>query len=431
MHLAMIQKPLAYRIRPKTLDEVVGQLPLVGPSSFLNKSVQEKIPFSFIFFGPPGTGKTTIAEAYAKSLGLHAVKLNAVTCTKKDMESAVEQAKLWKPTILIVDEVHRLDKTKQDYLLPFVEDGTFYLIGMTTANPYIALSRAIRSRCRLLEVAPLSQEEIVEGLIRAIHHPDGLNDKADFEDSALTAIAKLSGGDMRFALNILEEAALQFQGEKHISPSQIYEIEKVPNYAMDKDEEEHYDSVSALQKSIRGCDVNAALYYLARLCVAEDLDSIKRRLLVTAYEDIGLGNPQAVLRTQMAIAAAEAIGFPEAVIPLGDAVIDLCLSPHSRVGDESIAKAMDFAKKAPFYVQDYLKLTPVSLQEEELYPYDMPEVWDRLQYLPEEYAKEEFFIEDRRCVSSYLRALNARYAELKKQGRSADLPKLKREAKKP
>lgn len=426
----MIQKPLAYRIRPKTLDEVVGQESLVGPTSFLRKSVQEKIPFSFIFFGPPGTGKTTIAEAYAKSLGLHSVKLNAVTCSKKEMEAAVEEAKLWKPTILIMDEVHRLDKTKQDYLLPFVEDGTFYLVGMTTANPYIALSRAIRSRCRLLEVVPLSQEEIVAGLRRAITHPEGLNNKAVFEEDALYAIAKMSGGDMRFALNILDETALQFGGVSPITSAQVYEIERVPNYAMDKDEEEHYDSVSALQKSIRGCDVNAALYYLARLCVAEDLDSIKRRLLVTAYEDIGLGNPQAVLRTQMAIEAAEQVGFPEAVIPLGDAVIDLCLSPHSRVGDESISRAMDFAKKAPFYVQDYLKLTPVNVKEEDRYPYDMPEVWERMQYLPEEYAKEEFFIQDKKCVSSYLRALNARYEELKRQGRRSDLSALKKEAKK-
>ena len=176
-----------------------------------------------------------------------------------------------------MDEVHRLDKGKQDYLLPFVEDGTFFLLGMTTANPYIALSPAIRSRTRLLEVKALSKEEVVEGLRRAIAHPDGLGAKVTFTDDALFAIAKLSGGDMRYSLNILEEAALQFGDEPVITKENVFEIEKVPNYAMDKDGEEHYDSVSALQKSIRGCDVNAALYYLARLCAAGDLDSVKRR----------------------------------------------------------------------------------------------------------------------------------------------------------
>ena len=425
----MIKLPLAYRVRPKSLDEVVGQEHLVGPSSFLRKSVEEKTPFSFIFFGPPGTGKTTIAEAYATSIGIHFVKLNAVTCSKKDMENAVEEAKIWKPTLLIVDEVHRLDKGKQDYLLPFVEDGTFYLLGMTTANPYIALSRAIRSRTRLLEVKPLSEDEVVMGLKRAIGHPEGLNGKTVFEDDALHAISRLAGGDMRFSLNILEEAALQYGGSAPITKEQVLEIESVPNYAMDKDEEEHYDSVSALQKSIRGCDVNAALYYLARLCAAQDLDSIKRRLLVTAYEDIGLGNPQAVLRTQFAIQAAEQVGFPEAVIPLGDAVIDLCLSPHSRLGSDSIHKAMDFATKAPFYVQDYLKLTPVNVKEEEKYPYDRPDVWVRLQHLPDEYAKEEFYLSEDSSTSSYVRALNARYLELKKAGRSNDLPALKKNKK--
>lgn len=425
----MIKLPLAYRVRPKSLDEVVGQEHLVGPSSFLRKSVEEKTPFSFIFFGPPGTGKTTIAEAYATSIGIHFVKLNAVTCSKKDMENAVEEAKIWKPTLLIVDEVHRLDKGKQDYLLPFVEDGTFYLLGMTTANPYIALSRAIRSRTRLLEVKPLSEDEVVKGLKRAIAHPEGLNGKTVFEDDALHAISRLAGGDMRFSLNILEEAALQYGGSAPITKEQVLEIESVPNYAMDKDEEEHYDSVSALQKSIRGCDVNAALYYLARLCAAQDLDSIKRRLLVAAYEDIGLGNPQAVLRTQFAIQAAEQVGFPEAVIPLGDAVIDLCLSPHSRLGSDSIHKAMDFATKAPFYVQDYLKLTPVNVKEEEKYPYDRPDVWVRLQHLPDEYAKEEFYLSEDSSTSSYVRALNARYLELKKAGRSNDLPALKKNKK--
>ena len=424
-----MQEPLAFRIRPKNLDEVVGQAHLVGPSSFLRKSLEKKALFSFIFYGPPGTGKTTLAEAYASSMGVHFCRLNAVTCSKKEMEVAVEESKLWHPTILIMDEVHRLDKTKQDFLLPYVEDGSFFLIGATTANPYVSLSRAIRSRCRILEVKPLSEAEVIQGLERAIEHPKGLHGSPKFAKKALKYIAKLSGGDMRYALNILEEAAIQFSEKKEVGEDDVKEVERVPNFASDKDEDEHYDSVSALQKSIRGCDVDAALYYLARLCSAGDLDSIKRRLLVTAYEDIGLGNPQAVMRTQLAIQAAEQVGFPEACIPLGDAVIDLCLSPHCRVGADSIENTMAFASSRPFYIQDYLKYMPVNVQEKDKYPYDRPDVWAKLQHLPDEFKDMEFFLKDDKSTSSYVKALNARYEELKKQGRSSDLAGLK--AKKP
>ncbi len=420
-----MKEPLAFRMRPKTLEEVVGQLDLVGPSSFLYKSKQKQIPFSFILFGPPGTGKTTIAEAYSRSMGIHFISLNAVTCSKKELELAREEARLYHPCILIIDEIHRLDKTKQDYLLPYVENGTFYLIGATTANPYIALSRAIRSRCRLLEVKPLSKEDIVTGLSRAIESQVGLNKEVSFDNEALSYIARLSGGDMRFALNLLDIAAVQFGNEDHlISKEEVSSIESVPNIASDKDEEEHYDTVSALQKSIRGSDVNAALYYLAKLCISSDLDSIKRRLLVTAYEDIGLGNPNAVLRCQMAIKAAEEVGFPEAIIPLGDAIVDLCLSPHSKAGCLSIEKAMDFASKVPLEVQDYLKLTPINIKEEDKYPYDRPDIWEKIQYLPNSIKDMKFY--EPSFNSAYEKALNANYERLLKQGRSADLAKLKK-----
>ena len=383
--------------------------------------------FSMIFYGAPGTGKTTIAEAYAKSAKVHFISLNAVTANKKDLERAVEEAKLYRPCILIMDEVHRLDKTKQDFLLPYVENGTFILLGATTANPYIALSPAIRSRCRIMEVKRLNVEQVVEGLKRAIAHPNGLDNKASFSQEALEFIGELSGGDMRFSLNILEEAYVQFEGKETITKEDIAEIERVPNYAMDKDEDEHYDSVSALQKSIRGSDVDAALYYLARLCVAEDLDSIKRRLLVIAYEDVGLGNPNAVMRTQFAIAAAEQLGFPEAVIPLGNAVIDLCLSPHSRVGDDSIQATMDFARNRPFAILDYLRFTPVNMKEEDRYPYDRPDLWEKMQYLPDEYKDKRFYLYNENETSPYLKALNQNYLRLLKTKRRKDLAKLKKE----
>lgn len=417
-----MQEPLAFRVRPSDIKEVIGQKSLVGPEGFLTKSIEKKALFSMILFGPPGTGKTTIAEAYARSLKVHFVNLNAVTTSKAEMALAINEAKLWHPCIIIMDEVHRLDKQKQDFLLPYVEDGTFFLIGATTTNPYISLNRAIRSRCQLLEVKVLSDEEVKLGLERAIHNPKGLNDQASFDLGALKFIAKLSGGDLRFGLNMLEIASVQF-GSKKITEKMVRSIERVPNYAMDKDEEEHYDSVSALQKSIRGSDADAALYYLARLCIAEDLDSIKRRLLVTAYEDVGLANPNAVMRTQMAIEAAEQVGFPEAIIPLGDAVVDLCLSPKSKAGCLSIQQAMAFAGSKPFMVQDYLKLTPVNVKDEEKYPYDRPDLWERIQYLPDFIREMKFYQPS--DGSAYERALNENYRRLLKQGRSNDLPTLK------
>ncbi len=418
--------PLAFRIRPKTLDEILGQSELVGPTGFLRKSAEKKEPFSMILFGPPGTGKTTIAEAYCRSIGIHYESLNAVTTDKKEMEQAISDAKLYEHSIIIMDEVHRLDKAKQDLLLPYVEDGTFFLIGATTTNPYISLNRAIRSRCRLVEVKPLAEADVLAGLKRALILPKGLNSKVAVTEEGLAFIAKLSGGDLRFALNMLEEAAVQFDEGKPITKEELSSIEKVPNYAMDKDEEEHYDSVSALQKSIRGSDVDAALYYLARLCIAEDLDSIKRRLLVTAYEDVGLANPSAVQRCQMALDAAERVGFPEAVIPLGFTVCELALSPKSKAGALSIEDTMAYAAKQPFSVQDYLKLTPVNVQDEDKYPYDRPEIWEKIQYLPDLLKDMKFYEPNKASKSQYEQTLNANYERLLKQGRSNALSELKK-----
>ncbi len=417
-----MQQPLAFRIRPNSIEEIIGQEHLIGKNSILYNSIKEKIPLSFILYGTPGTGKTTIAIAYASSIHLPYISLNAVTSNKKDLEDAINLAKKNPPYILIIDEVHRINKDKQDILLPFIEDGTIYLIGATTANPYISINKAIRSRTHLLEVKKLSYDEIVLGLKNAISSPKGLNNSIKVDDEILTYIAKSSNGDFRFALNYLEIISLSFKNEE-ITLDKVKSIVKVSNIQLDKNEDDHYNAVSALQKSIRGSDVNASLYYLARLCAANDLDSIARRLLVTAYEDIGLANPNLCMRTKIAIDSAKEVGFPEAVIPLGDVVIELALSPKSKAGANSIHYAMDLVQSNPLDVLDYLKLTPVNTLEIDKYPYDRPDLWVKMQYLPE--LIKNIKIYQPSFNSQYEKILNDNYKKLLEVNRSSNLRELK------
>ena len=420
-----MNKPLAFRIRPKTLTDIIGQEDLVGENGFLTNSVKAETPISFILYGPPGTGKTTIAEAYANSLKAHTIKLNAVTSNKKDIEQAILEAKLYPTTIVIIDEIHRINKDKQDILLPYVENGTIFLIGATTANPYISINRAIRSRVHLLEVKTLTTSDIVAGLKRAISNKDGYDNKLVIDDASLEYIAKSSGGDFRFALNYLEILSISFKNQE-ITFDKTKTVLKVSNLITDKDEDGHYDSVSALQKSIRGQDVNAALYYAARLLISNDLESLTRRLLVTAYEDIGIANPQACMRTKIAIDSALTIGLPEAVIPISVAIVDLCLSPHSKTACLSMYKAMDAAKDMPLPVLDYLKFTPVNVAQEDKYPYDLPSVWPYLQYLPEALKDAKFYLINKNASSSYEKALNDNYLKICNIIRSSNIREVKK-----
>lgn len=420
-----MNKPLAFRIRPKTLTDIIGQEDLVGENGFLTNSVKAETPISFILYGPPGTGKTTIAEAYANSLKAHTIKLNAVTSNKKDIEQAILEAKLYPTTIVIIDEIHRINKDKQDILLPYVENGTIFLIGATTANPYISINRAIRSRVHLLEVKTLTTSDIVNGLKRAISNKDGYDNKLVIDDASLEYIAKSSGGDFRFALNYLEILSISFKNQG-ITIDKTKTVLKVSNLIADKDEDGHYDSVSALQKSIRGQDVNAALYYAARLLISNDLESLTRRLLVTAYEDIGIANPQACMRTKIAIDSALTVGLPEAVIPISVAIVDLCLSPHSKTACLSMYKAMDAAKDMPLPVLDYLKFTPVNVAQEDKYPYDLPSAWPYLQYLPEALKDAKFYLINKNASSSYEKALNDNYLKICNIIRSSNIREVKK-----
>lgn len=416
-------RPLAFRIRPTKIEDVIGQKEILGEKGILTNSIKAKLPISFILYGVPGCGKTTIAECYANSIGAHLIKINAVSSNKSELENCIKEAKLHNPSILLIDEVHRLNKDKQDILLPYIEDGTIYLIGATTSNPYIAINKAIRSRCHLLEVKRLANNEILLGLKRAIKNPDGFNNKLKIEDDSLEYIAKISNGDFRYALNFLEILDLTFKNED-ITLEMTKSINKVSNLAMDKNEDDHYNAVSALQKSIRGSDVDAALYYLAKLCIVNDLESISRRLLITAYEDVGIANPGACMRCKIALDAAMQVGFPEAIIPLSATVIELALSPKSKAALKAMENAMDMAKNRPLEVQDYLKYTPVNVSEEDKYPYDRPDLWEKIQYLPNLIKDAKFYFPENK--SQFEKALNDNYEKLSKIKRSSNLRELKK-----
>lgn len=417
-----MQQPLSYRLRPEKLDDFIGLEHLLSGNTFLKNCVKNKSLFSMIFYGAPGSGKTTLAIILANEVNERYRMLNATTNNKKDLEIVFEEAKMYGHLIVIIDEIHRLNKDRQDLLLSYVENGLITLIGMTTANPFHSINPAIRSRCHLIEFK-VSNSIIIKDIIKnAIKNPKGLNNNYTIDDEVIDNIAKLSNGDIRYALNALEILSLS-SNNNHITINDLKNNIRVPQYMIDKDEDGHYNAVSALQKSIRGSDVNAALYYLARLIAANDLDSIERRLPIIAYEDIGLANPQAVSRTYEAIEIAKKVGFPEAMIPLGFVVIDLALSPKSKNAYLAIAKALEEVNSCPLPIPKYLEYTPVGLKEEDKYPYDRPDLWDKIQYLPEQIKNINFF--DGVPHSNYEKALFDNYYRLKNIKRSSKISNLK------
>lgn len=397
-------KPLAFRMRPRTLDEVIGQSHLVGEGKMIYRMVKARQLSSMILYGPPGIGKTSIASAIAGSTQYAFRTLNAVTNNKKDMEIVAAEAKMSGKVILLLDEVHRLDKSKQDFLLPYLENGMITLIGATTSNPYHAINPAIRSRCQIFELKPLEPEDIKTALTRALKDEErGLGEyQVEVTNEAMEHFANASNGDVRSSLNAIELAVMSSEenenGKIVIGLETAEECMQKKNLAHDKDGDAHYDVLSGFQKSIRGSDVNAALHYLGRLIEAGDLISISRRLLVIAYEDIGLANPQAGSRTLAAIETAERVGFPEARIPLANAVIELCLSPKSNSAIVAIDSALaDIRAGKSGEVPDHLRDAHYKSAKElgrgigYKYPHDYEGGWVKQQYLPDKLKGKVYF----------------------------------------
>ncbi len=332
-----MDKPLAIKLRPNSLKEVVGQSHLIGKNKVLTNLVKNKKLFSMILYGPPGIGKTSIANALVNDLEIRYRMLNAVSNNKKDFDVVVEEAKMYDGMVLIMDEIHRLNKDKQDLLLPNIESGLITLIGMTTSNPYHAINPAIRSRCQLFELKPLDEKDIKDGIKKAIESEYLKGIKID-KDS-IDYIASVSASDLRYAYNLLEVTYYSFN--KNITLEKVKSINNTTNFFHDKNEDGYYEVLSAFQKSIRGSDVDASLHYLARLLEAGDLDSIFRRMSVIAYEDISLANPSIGPKVDAAIRLSERVGMPEARIILANVVIEMALSPKSNSAVCAIDKALE------------------------------------------------------------------------------------------
>ena len=376
---------LAIKMRPTKLNEVIGQTHLIGENKILTNLVKKKKLFSMILYGNPGIGKTSIALALTNELGFKYRMFNAVVNNKKDFDIIVEEAKLYNGLILIMDEIHRLNKDKQDLLLPLLESGLITLIGMTTSNPYHSINPAIRSRCQIFKLVDLNYNDIciaLNNVVKTNTLPAITIDKENIE-----YIANLSGSDLRYAYNLLE-IAYYSTSDKIITKDIITNINNKPSLFHDKDGDAYFDLLSALQKSIRGSDVNASLYYLARLIEGGELDAVFRRLSVIVYEDIGLANTSMGPKVMAAISASERVGLPEARIPLAAVVIEMALSPKSNSAEMAIDIALNevrsgFAGRIPKHLKNGSDLYK--------YPHNYKNSYVKQQYLPDDIVNKVYY----------------------------------------
>ena len=405
------ESPLASRMRPTTLDEVVGQKHIIGKDKLLYRAIKADQLGSIIFYGPPGTGKTTLAKVIANTTSASFRQINATVAGKKDMEDVVKEAKdalgmYGKKTILFVDEIHRFNKSQQDYLLPYVEDGTLILIGATTENPYFEVNGALLSRSRIFELKALEQEDVKELILRAVRdEKKGMGSyHAVIDDEAADFLADVSGGDARAALNAVELGVLtterdQADGLIHITLEVAQACIQKRAVRYDKDGDNHYDTISAFIKSMRGSDPDAAVYYLARMLYAgEDIKFIARRIMICAAEDVGNADPQALTVAVSAAQAVERIGMPEAQIILSQAVLYVATAPKSNSACNAVFEAMDAVKNqrsmpVPAHLQDshYGGSAKLGHGIGYKYAHNYPNHYVKQQYLPDGMEGQVFY----------------------------------------
>lgn len=404
------ESPLAARLRPASLDEVVGQQHIIGRDKLLYRAISADKISSIIFYGPPGTGKTTLAKVIARTTSAEFTQINATVSGKKDMEEVIKKAKdtqgmYGKKTILFIDEIHRFNKGQQDYLLPFVEDGTIILIGATTENPYFEVNSALISRSIIFELKPLSKEDIKELLNRAVYDREkGMGAyEAVIDEDALEFLADIAGGDARHALNAIELGIMTTQrsedGKIHVTLSVAQECIQKRAVRYDKTGDNHYDTISAFIKSMRGSDPDAAVYYLARMLYAgESVTFVARRIMICASEDVGIADPNALQVAVNASLAVERVGMPEAQIILSQAAMYVACAPKSNACVKAIGEAMKTVEETgnlpiPAHLQDahYKGAAKLGHGTGYLYAHDYPNHYVKQQYLPYELSGTEFY----------------------------------------
>lgn len=411
-------EPLAYLMRPKSFEEIAGQKHLVGQNGVIRKLVNNKKLCSLILYGKPGIGKTTIANVICNLANIEYSTFNASSDNKAKLTNLIDIAKMYDKYILVIDEIHRMKKDIQDYLLPFVENGQIIMIGITTVNPYMSVNPAIRSRCVVYKLNDLNTDDLLEVALRSIKKlSDISNKKINFSDDALKYICNMANGEVRILINYIEIIYNTYcdLDEINIDLQKASEIIMKPSVGIDKNEDSYYQTLSGLQKSIRGSDVDAALHYLAVLLTSEDLLSISRRLQIIAYEDIGLANPQLASRVRSACQTALDVGLPEAIIPLGVVVCDMALSPKSNSAYVGIHNAMeDIQKGKTGPLPPHLKNTYSfdGKVDSYKYPHDYPGSWVYQQYLPDNLINASYF--QAKESGPYERSLKERYDLIKR-----------------